>query len=343
MIGRIGGVNIRIRISSPSRLHLGDIDPFGLGRFGYAILVGIEFPRTVIEVKESDSIEIEFEKSRNWSGVEENEREEIRRYAERTLNNLGAPGAKISVISHPPRHYGLGSTTQLSLSVGLGIFLAYGKKASHSKIMKILKRTSAGGIHTFERGGFVVSGGFEFPRKRFRISNQEKPVFPPLILRKEFPEEWRFVVAWHRKAPPGPSGEEEENAFEDLQDLEPPKELIHEAHFLINTKLVPAVLEKNPVKFGEALTRVQTLVGELYSPVQTGTYNPASAPLLEQLSECEESLGFGQSSWGPAVYSLARDENAATKIIKETLKTTNAEIHAVGADNKGRQIEILES
>lgn len=332
-------LNIKVRVSSPSRLHLGEIDPFGLGRFGYSILLGIKSPRTTVEVERSNSLEVELAEGITPSKGEEDERKEIRRYAEKILDKLAASGAKISVISRPPRHYGFGSTTQLSLSVGSGICRAYEREADPIEIMNTLGRASSGGVHTFQGGGFVVAGGFERPRQRFRTSARGGYSLPPLILRKEFPEEWRFVVAWPRKAPPGPSGREEEDAFKRLQRLEPPEDLIHEAHFLVNTGLVPAVLEEDPVKFGEALSGVQSLVGELYSPVQEDTYNPVSKPLLDRLSENEKSLGVGQSSWGPAVYSLAASESDATEISEEIRETAEAEVSAVAPDNKGRQIE----
>jgi len=38
----------RAIVSAPARLHLGDIDPFGIGRLHYAPILAIEEPRTVL-------------------------------------------------------------------------------------------------------------------------------------------------------------------------------------------------------------------------------------------------------------------------------------------------------
>lgn len=306
--------------------------------------MGIRSPRTVLEVEKNDSMEIELGANISDKRKEtKHEIEEIQKYTRRILNNLNKPGAKISVFSHPPRHHGFGSTTQLSISLGLGIYLAYGEKTDPIQIMKILGKTSAGGVHTLRKGGLVVSGGFAKPRGKFQLSEGEEFTFPPLILRKKFPKNWRFVVSWPRETSPGPSGKVEEKAFEKLQSLDPPRDLIKEAHFLLNTQLIPAVTESNSRKFGEALTKIQTIVGELYSPIQRDTFNPVSKPLIDQLSACENSLGVGQSSWGPAVYSFVADKNNASKIAKKTREEVDAEIHIVEPDNRGWQFKKLES
>lgn len=329
---------IRVRISSPSRLHLGDLDPYGLGRFGYALLVGINSPRTIIEIEDSDSIHLDLSE---LDKVEKKEKKEIRKYSRRILENIGGKGAKISVISRPPRHYGFGSTTQLVLSLGMGILLAYGKGTNPQKIMKVSGRTSAGGIHTFSKGGFLISGGFEKPRNKFRIENGEEFAIPHLILRKKFPEDWRFVVAWPKKAPSGADEKEEKAAFNNLQKLEPPKDLIHKAHFLLNTKLIPSIINEDPEKFGKSLKEIQYIVGTLYSPVQDSVYNPASEDLIELLDGFEESLGVGQSSWGPGVYSFVSSEKHARKIAKEVQKNEETEVHIAKPDNEGVQNKVL--
>lgn len=306
--------------------------------------MAIKSPRTVIEAEKNDSIEIELAADvYDEKKGTKYEIEEIQKYARRILNEIDKPGAKISVYSHPPRHHGFGSTTQLSISLGLGICLAYEEKKDPIQVMKILGKTSAGGVHTLRNGGLVVAGGFAKPRGKFHLSTGEKFTFPPLILRKNFPRDWRFVVGWPREASPGPSGKAEERVFEKLQSLDPPKDLIKEAHFLLNTQLIPAVAECNPLEFGEALTKIQTLVGEMYSPVQQDTFNPISEPLINQLSACENSLGVGQTSWGPAVYSFAANEDTARKIAKKTREEVDGEINVVKPDNLGWKFKELES
>ena len=47
-----------VRVSAPARLHLGDIDPFGLGRFGFAPILAIDKPRTIVEATKSNRLKV---------------------------------------------------------------------------------------------------------------------------------------------------------------------------------------------------------------------------------------------------------------------------------------------
>ncbi|MCX8191323.1 MAG: hypothetical protein N3F06_00770, partial [Nitrososphaerales archaeon] len=132
-----------VRVSAPARLHLGDLDPFGIGRFGYAPLLALNEPRTVVEARKSDGLKIISPKAKD-------EAEEVEMYANRVLKAYDLPGIEISVISQPPRHSGFGSTTQLALSVGKAITLAYGLDISAIELLKVLRRTSTGGVYTFQ-------------------------------------------------------------------------------------------------------------------------------------------------------------------------------------------------
>lgn len=49
---------MRVEISAPARLHLGNLDPFALGRFGYAPILAIKAPRTVIEAEDAEALEV---------------------------------------------------------------------------------------------------------------------------------------------------------------------------------------------------------------------------------------------------------------------------------------------
>ncbi|MCS7117132.1 MAG: hypothetical protein NZ896_06690, partial [Nitrososphaerales archaeon] len=83
-----------VRVSAPARLHLGDIDPFGIGRFGYAPLLALNEPRTVVEARKSDGLKIISPKAKDES-------EEVEMYANRILKAYDLPGVEISVISQP--------------------------------------------------------------------------------------------------------------------------------------------------------------------------------------------------------------------------------------------------
>lgn len=323
---------MKIRVSAPSRLHLGDIDPFGLGRFGYAPMLALEKPKTLVEASACSSLDV--------SGIDV---EEARIYSERVLKAFKLPGARVKVLSRAPRHYGFGSTTQLALSIGKAITLAYEKDVNSVELVEALKRTSTGGLHTFQRGGFVVAGGLKVTRGE-RIFNRAEALIPPLILRADVPEKWHFVIVKPLQAAASPFGDAEEDAFKRLRREQAPSHLIHEAYFTLTSKLVPSVIEKDAEAFEEALTRIQLLVGRIYQPVQGGVFNPASAwviPIFRRIG----ARGIGQSSWGPAVYAFAEDRKRAAMIEKELREEVKgrAEVFIAKANNSGVEASTLKT
>mgnify|MGYP001088367462 CR=1 FL=1 len=321
---------MRVRISAPARLHLGDLDPFALGRFGYAPVLAITEPRTVIEAEEAEGLEVE--------GLET---DEVRTYAQRALEAFKLKGAKVTVKATPPRHSGFGSTTQLCLAVGRAVTKAHGLNVPLLELVKALKRTSTGGIYPFQFGGFVVAGGFPV-KPGEQIWVREEPLIPPLIFRSHFPEDWRFVLVRPLVAPKSPDKEAEEAAFSALRERKAPVELIHKGYFILAAKLLPALLERNAEAFGKALTELQVTVGRIYQPVQEQIFNPASQWLIPILNR-SGALGIGQSSWGPTVYAFTDTPEAAQKITEKIKVETQAkaEVTIVGADNAGARIEAF--
>jgi beta-ribofuranosylaminobenzene 5'-phosphate synthase len=316
----------RVLVSAPARLHLGDIDPFGIGRFGYAPILAIDKPRTVVEASEDDFLTV--------SGLET---EEARLYAKRTLEAFNLRGARVRILDASLRHFGFGSTTQLSLSIGKAITLAYGLDVSVAALSKALKRTSPGGLYAFEDGGFIVAGGFK--TKLEEVLKENTALIPPLIFRVKFPENWRFLVISPIKASKSPDGEVEKKTFQTLQINRPPKRLIHEAYFTLMSKLVPSVIDEDAESFGEALTRIQLLVGRIYKPVQGSLFNPASEWIIHILRR-NKALGIGQSSWGPTVYAFAESEEKAVEMENAIRKKieNKAEMFIAKADNSGIQV-----
>ena len=321
---------MRVRISAPARLHLGDLDPFALGRFGYAPVLAITEPRTVIEAEEAEGLE-----------VNGRETDEARTYAQRALEAFKLKGAKVTVKATPPRHSGFGSTTQLCLAVGRAVTKAHGLNVPLLELVKALKRTSTGGIYPFQFGGFVVAGGFPVKTGE-QIWVREEPLIPPLIFRSHFPEEWRFVLVRPLVAPKSPNKEAEEEAFSALRGLKAPVELIHKGYFILAAKLLPALLERNAEAFGKALTELQVTVGRIYQPVQEQIFNPASQWFIPILNR-SGALGIGQSSWGPTVYAFTDTPEAAQKIAEKIKVETQAkaDVTIVGADNAGARIEAF--
>jgi beta-ribofuranosylaminobenzene 5'-phosphate synthase len=248
-------------------------------RFYGSLGVGIEEPRIEVEAESSDSLDVTGE-----SVVES------KAFAQTVLKHYKLKGAKICVRSVSQRHAGLGSTTQLSLSVATAITRSYGLNINPVELATILGRgkQSAVGTYVFQKGGFVVEGGWG-----------EKTSFPPQLFSCPFPEDWRFLVI---VPPRGGLDETQENGtFAKMKPVE--TDLVNEACFRVLMGMAPAVLEENIQAFGENLTKLQEIVGRMFSQVQGGVFRPDSAALIKKLKEMG-AAGVGQSSWGPAVYAL---------------------------------------
>jgi len=316
--------DLRVRVSAPSRLHLGDIDPFGIGRFGYAPLLAIDAPRTIVDAADAEGLEVKAEGGGEAEG-----------YARRVVEALSLPGANVSVPSTPPRHSGFGSTTSLALSIGKAVAMAYSRDVDALQLLKMTGRTSTGGVHTFQSGGFALTGGLKVKLGE-PLFEREQPLYPPLIVRLQFPEDWRFVLVTPRQAKVGPHGDSEEETFRSLRVRKPPTALIHKAYFIVASKMVPAILEENPKAFGEALTEVQVTVGKIYEPVQGSIFNPSSQWIIPHLKS-HGALGLGQSSWGPTVYAFLDGDGEALKMksrLEKELKR-KASISVARPDNVG--------
>ena len=119
-----------------------------LGRRFGGIGAGIFNPSLQLEVEKADAVEAE--------GAEANRAAE---FARRYLSSQGVRGgARIVIRRAIPGHSGLGSGTQLALSVARGIAELYDLDTSTSTLAKAVGRArrSAIGTWLFDGGGFVV-------------------------------------------------------------------------------------------------------------------------------------------------------------------------------------------
>jgi beta-ribofuranosylaminobenzene 5'-phosphate synthase len=256
-------------------------------RFG-GLGVGVERPCTVVEATAAADWDVE--------GPD----------AERALVVAQRCGyvdsARIRVLEAIPPHVGLGSGTKLALAVTAALAALAGRSPEPPEIARAAGRgaRSAVGLWTFALGGLVVEGGVRPGAERAA----------PLLARHAMPEEWRCVLAIP-SAEPGLSGVAEEEAFARLR---PPAELSALIAQLVLTSLLPALAERDLAEFGDALTRLQRLVGEAFAPVQGGVFHPKSGAAVDALLRLG-AAGAGQSSWGPAVYGIVGDEEAGRALV----------------------------
>ena len=317
---------MKVSVRTPARLHLGLIDLNGdLGRMFGGIGVGINRPNVVLEAEQTKNLTVTGEKIT-----------QVTTLAERFLETYNIKSnVTIEVKQVIPEHSGLGSGTQLALAVATALAKIFDVKASVQELAEAMgrgRRTSVG-TTIFEQGGFVVDGGKNISEKRF----------PATIFNQPFPQEWRFVVAVP-KVNKGLAKSEEVAAFKALTPMK--AEDAGKMCRLTMMKLLPALMERDIKSFGEALTKIQIVIGNYFAEVQGGTYSSQEAAECIALLQKLGAYGAGQSSWGPAAYGIAQKENAKkieAKVKAFLKKSVGGRVFTAKANNKGAYIKISKS
>jgi beta-ribofuranosylaminobenzene 5'-phosphate synthase len=315
---------VKVRVKTPARLHLGLIDMNGdLGRMFGGLGVGIDHPNVIVEAQNAENF-----------AVTGQEAELATIMAKRFLSAYKRQQkVHINVLEAIPAHIGLGSGTQFSLAIAVALARLFNVKASVPELALAMGRATRTGVGTaiFEAGGFVVDGG----------KNLNSNKVPPLIYRQPFPSEWRFIVAVPN-LDKGLSNSEETSAFGKLSKMS--SEDVGQICRLIILKLLPAIVESEIENFGSALTKIQVITGNHFAPAQGGTYSsPASAECIEFMKKAG-AYGVGQSSWGPALYGVVKQDEAKQVLSKVKAylgKGVGGQVFIARANNRGAIIKKL--
>ncbi len=283
-------------VEAPARIHFGLLDLRGsLGRrFG-----GIGAPAPGVGVRVVVSLA-------DTLVAEGMDAERAAEFARRFLTFHGLPGgARIRVERAIPAHSGLGSGTQLALSVARALAELHGVSTAAPDLARAVGRAkrSAVGTWTFAGGGFVVEGG--------RQPSEDRA--GPLVARIVFPATWRCVLALPETRP-GMSGLAEAEAFADLPL--PHERDVERVSYLVLMAMLPALADGDLTTFGAALTEVQEINGRWFSSAQGGTFAPGASTEIVRLMRERGAPGVGQSSWGPAVYGVVDDAAAASALAR---------------------------
>ena len=311
-----------VYVKAPARLHLGMFDINGSldRRFG-GLGVAIAKPAVMLEANRSDRLTAEGPDA-----------DRVLEFARCYLSTTGLrAGAHFRVEQAIPKHVGLGSGTKLGLAVAQALATLYDQTTDPYPLAQAVGRgqRSAIGLWTFAQGGFVVEGGYR----------PESTLPAPLLMRYPMPANWYCVLAIPDQFT-GLSGQAEATAFAQL--AVPADQAARIAHVVLMS-LLPALVECQLPEFGAALTQVQRLVGDCFSPVQGGQFgNSRSAELIEALLGWG-AAGAGQSSWGPTVYGLVADESQGRRLVSlaEQLLAGQGWVDLVTFNNQGVQVERM--
>ena len=316
-----------ISITSPARLHLGFMDLNGsLGRKFGSVGLAIDSIETSVTVSK---------KSVKSNLVINDKNKRAYEYAKLILKAYEVDET-VHIIIHKqiPEHAGLGSGTQLALTIGVAISKLFDLNLSLMDIGKVLDRgnRSGIGIGAFENGGFLIDGG-----------KGKSAELPPITVRQSFPENWRIILLINRREK-GIHGQKEYNAFKKLKPF--PENLSEQLCRLVNMVILPSLVGKNFNEFSSAIGKLQKIVGTHFSPIQGGVYsNPDIADIMSYV-EKKGFMGIGQSSWGPTGFILTNSDTSAHKLVKDIRQKflcKDLKIEIVQGRNKGSLIEFIDS
>jgi beta-ribofuranosylaminobenzene 5'-phosphate synthase len=306
-------------VESFARLHFGIVNPFSKERRKFISAgLAIDSPRTRVIVEHYDKLSVV-----GCRAVEVYER--IHKLSRR----YGPLKGLVRIEECIPEHVGLGSTTQLLLAVATGLLTYNNVDFNVIEVAKLmgLGRVSGIGTYAFMHGGFIVDAGVHEGRD-----------FPKLLLRLDFPEEWTFILITPRDR--GLDETSEQTVFTTAPVV--PQELPWKAAFILFTRLIPAIIERNFEEFALALSDLQRTVGEMFSSLQGGIYSPLSTKYIELLLNMGVK-GVGQSSWGPTVYGVVESLDEALEVAEKIkgLVDETTTIRVCRARNRGAIVRVL--
>lgn len=220
------------------------------------------------------------------------------------------PPVRITTHNEVEPHAGLGSGTQLTLSLAAAFVLLSGEPRPDSIATLAAKlgrsQRSAIGTHGFDHGGFIVDQG--------RTENE--------IRRVVFPEDWRMVLLTPTTSQ-GMSGSTEEAFFSQRDFIAPA--MVEDFDTLIHHSILPALMAHNLPDFRTALATYGEMAGRYFAAAQGGIFSNESIRQLTQQLERNGISGAVQSSWGPTVCIPAANVAEALSIQQAVYKVTSTD------------------
>jgi beta-ribofuranosylaminobenzene 5'-phosphate synthase len=322
-----------IRVQTGSRLHFGLLslsrEPPWANSFGDPTLQPRQFGGVGLMVQQP-CLRLVSEPATQWSAdgpLAERALGFARSIAER-LAEFNFHPRHLHIEEAPPEHRGLGTGTQLGLAVARALV---GESKSAADLAELTGRghRSALGIHGFEHGGFLVEAG--------KLTSAE---ISPLVARVDFPDEWRIVLV----LPPwgtGLHGAMERDAFRWLIETGDDPSTSDALCRLVLLGMLPALQARDWHGFGEAVYDYNVRAGALFAPVQPGIYTHAETAEVVAFARRFGVPGVGQSSWGPAVFAIARDAEEAEGLaaaVRTRFRLAAEEVVVTYARNAGAAV-----
>ena len=206
----------------------------------------------------------------------------------------------ISILQACPRHDGLGSGTQLAITVALALEHHFGLPSAKPDEMAIATgRAGRSAIGTF--GCF--EGGFLVDRGKTPCEN-----VAPIDLRIDFPEHWPIALVYPEHSNElaslaGLHGSAEVDAFRKISPTTTSQ--LEEMRSLVKSRIVPSLIQENYSEFGNALQTFGRRSGDYFKSIQGGTFANSHIEAIVDLIDQSGVPAVGQTSWGPCVFAIA--------------------------------------
>ncbi len=330
---------MKVKITTPSRLHFGLIDLNGtIGRIDGGLGVALNRPTSKIEVESSDEYKLEITSSYGYSYAE------IDQLTKNIIQSLKIKDEiHIKLNSKIPAHVGLGSKTQLSLALSKALSLLNKIEKTPYDLARLTSRggTSRIGLTAFERGGFIVDGGHTFgdgkEKESYLPSSASTAPPAPITSWEPVPDDWYFVVTIPQ-IQQGASGPEEVDIFQ--QHCPISLNEVRIISHIILMKILPAIKQKQIAPFGSGLYELQKIG---FKKIEIALQDKIIPDLIEFFME-NGAVGSGMSSFGPVTFALIKGALKAQKLEEKTksfLKNKcKAEVFITNVNNEGAKIEV---
>ena len=215
------------QIISPARIHIGflNLDLKSNRKFGSLGLTISKF-----------SYKINIENFRSTEIICEDKplKKKIIEIIKFYKSKYTIPNFRITILNKIPMHNGLGSGTQLTLSIGYLISKFCDLNININEIALTFKRglRSGIGIESFKKGGFNIDAG--------KLGGSTKP--PLNILNLKWPYNWKILLIFDENLI-GIHGKKEVNEFNTLKKI---KNFQYNSNFRsLVMNIVPGLMEKN--------------------------------------------------------------------------------------------------
>ena len=334
---------VKIRITTPCRIHLSLIDENGYtGRVDGGIGLMLDRPNVVFEAtNHAEEFKIEAHKYYRES-IEVINEQASKIFKAYNINNKNF---HFNLKRYYPSHVGLGSKTQLSLAIAIAITKLKNKSVSVQELTKLVQRGGTSGIgwRGFEKGGFIIDAGHNFgkgkEKESFLPSSASLTADPALtIMRYPIPEHWRFVLVIPN-VKKGAYGDEEISIFQSHAPI--PKEEVNEVSHQILMKVIPGIINEDLECFGEGLKRIQRIG---FKKIEISLQHDIVKNVLSLFEEFGVKA-FGMSSFGPSIVGIVESDEDANKLLKNIqmrLKNIIGHIYICKPNNCGAKIEFLD-